>query len=239
MELDISQVFSFGGADLSGMLLVKDVTRQVSPSRRYSQTTVPGMDGSHVSGSALDAYELSVACVVLADDETGVEEIRRTLATALTAGEQRLMLPGDGLYRMARYKGGSALDGLTRHPAVTLSFLCADPVAYGQPRSETVSTTAKTVRAGGNYKAFPRVTCKPSSGSYWALTNIDTGAFVRVEAAFTGAQTVVLDMRNERCTVNGADHPVTVTSDFFAIDGSQQIKTSSGTATLEWEERWL
>lgn len=239
MDDEASQTFTFGGTDLSGMLLVTGVTRLVSPSRRYSQTTVPGMDGSHVSGGALDAYELSASCIVMADDEAGVEEIRRALATALVAGEQRLTLPGDNLYRMARYEGGSALDGLTRHPSVTLSFLCADPVAYGQPRSETASTTAKAIAAGGNYRAYPRVTCKPASGSYWTLTNATSGEFVRVEASFTGAQTVVLDMKSERCTVNGADHPVTVASDFFALEGVQQIKASSGTATLEWEERWL
>lgn len=239
MGNETSQEFTFGGTDLSGLLLVTGVTRLVSPSRRYSQTSVPGMDGSHVSGGALDAYELSVSCVVLADDEAGVEEIRRTLAAALTAGEQKLTLPGDRLYRMARYEGGSALDGLTRHPAVTLAFLCADPVAYGQKRSDSVSTSAKAVAAGGNYKAYPRVTCKPASGSYWMLTNVTTGEFVRVDASFTGAQTVVLDMKAERCTVNGADRPVTVTSDFFALEGVQQIKASSGTAALEWEERWL
>ena len=46
-------------------------------------------------------------------------------------------------------------------------------------------------------------------------------------------------MRAERCTVNGADWPGPVASDFFSLDGVQQIKTSGGTATLEWEERWL
>lgn len=234
-----NQAFAFGGADLSGMLLVTGVTRLVSPSRRYSQTSVPGIDGSHVSGDALDAYDLSVSCVVMADDELGVEEIRRTLATALSAGEQKLTLPGDGLYRMARYKGGSALDGLTRHPALTLVFLCADPVAYGQGRRDSASTSASRICAGGNYKAYPRVTCKPASGSYWTLTNVTTGEYVRVEAPFTGSQTVVLDMKKERCTVNGVDHPVTVTSDFFALEGTQRIRTSSGTATFEWEERWL
>ena len=83
------------------------------------------------------------------------------------------------------------------------------------------------------------MTCKPASGSYWTFANVTTGAFVRVEASFTGSQTVVLDMARERCTVNGADHAVTLSSDFFAMEGVQQLKTSSGTATVEWEERWL
>ena len=46
-------------------------------------------------------------------------------------------------------------------------------------------------------------------------------------------------MKTERCTVNGSDWPVTVTSDFFALYDTQELKTSGGTATLEWEERWI
>lgn len=102
-----------------------------------------------------------------------------------------------------------------------------------------MTASQRAVAAGGNYRAYPTVTCKPPAGSSWTITNVSTGRFVRVEASFTGAQTVVLDMRAERCTVNGADWPVTVASDFFSLDGVQQIKTSGGTATLEWEERWL
>ncbi|MFR5196059.1 MAG: phage distal tail protein, partial [Eggerthella lenta] len=102
-----------------------------------------------------------------------------------------------------------------------------------------VTSTQRSIAAGGNYRAYPKVTCKPPAGSSWTLTNVSSGRFVRVEANFTGAQTVVLDMRAERCTVNGADWPVTITSDFFALDGVQKLKTSGGTAMLEWEERWL
>ncbi len=239
MTGEANQEFSFGGTDLSGLLLVTDVTRLVAPSRRYTQTTVPGMDGSHVSGGMLDAYELSVSCVVLATDETGTEETRRALSAALAAGEQWLTLPGDGLRRKARYKGGSSLDGLSRNPTVTLVFLVSDPVAYGAGHTASVGTAGVRIDAGGTYKARPMVTCKPPAGSYWTLTNVSTGEFVRVEASFNGSQAVVLDMASERCTVNGADWPVTLSSDFFAIEGEQRLMTSGGTATIEWEERWL
>ena len=71
------------------------------------------------------------------------------------------------------------------------------------------------------------------------LTNVTTGDFVRVDAAFTGSQTVVLDMAKQRCKVNGTDHQVNISSDYFPLDGEQSLKVSSGTATLEWSERWL
>lgn len=162
------------------------------------------------------------------------------LASALSGGEKALVLDdAPERYMLARYRGGAEQGRNAHMPNLTLGFYCADPAAYGQRRSEQVSASRRAVAAGGNYRAYPTVTCKPPAGSSWTITNASTGRFVRVEANFTGAQTVVLDMRAERCTVNGADWPVTVASDFFSLDGVQQIKTSGGTATLEWEERWL
>ena len=43
----------------------------------------------------------------------------------------------------------------------------------------------------------------------------------------------------ERCTINGTDHAVDITSDFFGIEGDVSLMVSGGTATVEWDERWL
>ncbi len=233
-------MFSFGDHDLDGPLACLSISRQVMPSRRLTRTTVPGMDGCHVADEGLSPLEIEVGVAFWATDEQELADARRELALALSGGEKRLLLPDEpGRYYLARFEGGGQLDRLFNSPSLTLTFLCADPVAYGASRTATVGTSAATVDAGGTWRARPVVTAKPAKGDYWTLTNVTTGEFVRVEAAFTGSQTVVLDMAKERCTVNGADWPVTLSSDFFAIEGTQQLKASSGTAEVTWEERWL
>ncbi len=231
----------FNGVDLSPWLHVSRVARPVTASRRLSATEVAGMDGAHVADEGMEAVELEVECFLLARSQADVSDTRRLLSSALrTDAAARLVLDDEpGRYLMAWYKGGAELSRNAHSPGLTLTFLCADPVAYGNVRKATVGTAGAYIDAGGTYKASPMVTCKPPAGSYWTLTNVSTGEFVRVEAAFNGSQAVVLNMASERCTVNGADWPVTLSSDFFAIEGEQRLMTSGGTATIEWEERWL
>lgn len=230
----------FGGIDLTPYLLVTKVTRPIVPKVRLDETEVPGMDGTHVRATGLEPVEIAVDCNIVGGSLDEVAEARAVLASALSGGEKALVLDdAPERYMLARYRGGAEQGRNAHMPNLTLAFYCADPAAYGQRRSERVTASQRAVAAGGNHRAYPTVTCKPPAGSSWTITNVSTGRFVRVEASFTGAQTVVLDMRAERCTVNGADWPVTVASDFFSLDGVQQIKTSGGTATLEWEERWL
>lgn len=230
----------FGGIDLTPYLLVTKVTRPIVPKVRLDETEVPGMDGSHIRATGLEPVEIAVDCNIVGGSLDEVAEARAVLASALSGGEKALVLDdAPERYMLARYRGGAEQGRNAHMPNLTLAFYCADPAAYGQRRSEQVTASQRAVAAGGNHRAYPTVTCRPPAGSSWTITNVSTGRFVRVEASFTGAQTVVLDMRAERCTVNGADWPVTVASDFFSLDGVQQIKTSGGTATLEWEERWL
>ncbi len=232
--------FSFGEYDLSSRLICTKVSRQIMPARSLTKTSVPGMNGCHVAEQGLEPLEIEVGAALMAMDPNDVADARRELASALCGSEKRLMLPDEPeLSYLARFEGGGGLDRLFNCPSSTLTFLCADPIAYGAARAASVGTGNTTVAAGGTYKALPTVTCKPASGSSWQVTNVTTGDFVRVDAAFTGSQVVVLDMAKERCTVNGADHAVALASDFFALEGTQTLKVSSGSATLTWEERWI
>lgn len=238
--MSFDQRIEFDGNDLSPYLLVTDVKRQVVPKRRITQTQVPGMDGALVSSVELDAIEITVSGCITRRLMRDVADARKALATCLSAKEPApLVLPDDPTtYLMALYEGGAEPSKLAYVPDVDLVFLCADPVSYGQHRSLSVSGT-KRLRVGGNYPARPVVTVKPPRGSQWQITNVDTGEYVRVLASFTGSQTVVLDMGLERCTINGTDHAVDITSDFFSIEGDASLMVSGGTATVEWDERWL
>lgn len=237
--MSFDQTIRFDGHDLSPYMLVTDIKRQVVPKRRITQTQVPGMDGALVSSVELDAIEVTVSgCITrrLMDDVT---EARRVLATCLKSAKPApLVLPDDPMtYLMALYEGGAEASKLAYMPDIDLTFLCADPVSYGQHRSVSVEKTT-SFRVGGNYPALPIVTVKPPSGSQWQITNVVTGEYVRVLASFTGSQTLVLDMGLERCTINGTDHAVDITSDFFGIEDRASLMVSGGVATVEWDERW-
>ncbi|MFR5416785.1 MAG: phage distal tail protein [Collinsella sp.] len=197
--------------------VTKGLRDRLSPTVRLDETEVPGMDGTHVRATGLEPVEIAVDCNIVGGSLDEVAEaracacLRRCPAARRRLAASTTRLPSATCSRCHR---GGAEQGRNAHmPNLTLGFYCADPAAYGQRRSEQVSASQRAVAAGGNYRAYPTVTGRPPAGSSWTITNVSTGRFVRVEASFTGAQTVVLDMRAERCTVNGADWPVTVASD--------------------------
>lgn len=142
--MSFEQNIVFDGNDLSPLILVADVTRQVMPKRSITQTKVPGMDGALVSSVELDPIEVTVKGCILRRDMEGVSSARRRLAKLLSSKSPApLFLPDEaGTYLMALYEGGAEPSALMQNPTVELAFLCADPVAYGQPREQQVSGTA-------------------------------------------------------------------------------------------------
>lgn len=234
------QLFSYGGHDLTPHITVTGVTRSIAPTRKIERTEIPGMAGELARPSGFEATEITVTGHLTSQSIDGTSDLRRILAQMLVSdGQQKLILPDEPTkYMMALYKGGAELSRGSKRPKVGLSFLCPDPVAYGEHRTQQVSGT-QYVDAGGTYPASPVITVKPPSGSYWQVTNVATGEYVRVDASFNGSQTVVLDFALGRCAINGSDARVNIASDFFKLSGVQQVKVSSGTATIEWDERWL
>ena len=121
-------------------------------------------------------------------------------------------------------------------------MLCTDepaPFYYGRKRRVEVSAGTFTINAGGDRPAHLQITAKPASSAAWYLRNVDTGEQVKLASSVTSASTVRVDMATEHATVNGNTAAVTLDSDFFTIDGRTKLQLSSGTAVLEWWERWL
>lgn len=232
----------FNGTDLSPWLEVMSINRPMLASRRLNTTDVSGMNGSYVSDDALESESITVECAIRAESPDEVAEVRRMLASLLlTSKAAKLVLDDEPtLYYLAWCKGGIDTERSHSWPSVTVEFLLADPIAYGEERNAAVGASGGTVRNRGTCKAFPTITCTPPNGSSWKLSNTDTGDYIEVQANFDGSIGVVLDTATESCKVNGAYHPVTLGSDFFPLEpGSQALKTSGGTAELNWVERWL
>ena len=235
----IEQRLEFGGRNLTSLVQVFSVTRPVSPERRYDKTEVPGRDGVLVSSDSYEPYEVDVSVMLRADTALSVEEARRQLSSALNGCVQGLLvLPGsEGVAYEAMFTGGAELKRIEQYPTAKLTFLVTDPVGRGRTRKLSVAAGSSAIaNVLGTAKTWPVVTATPAGGSSWTLTDVAGGKRVRVDSTFTGAQKVVLDMGR----VNGADHPVSLDSDFFPLEpGRHVVSVSSGKAEVEWQERWL
>lgn len=232
----------FNGHDLSTLVSCR-INRPIMANVNATFESVGGRHGELFKSALRGGYDLSVDMFLRAEERRGVAEVRHLLAQALWTDEPApLYLPDDPTRYLLAIVSGSTDLGEVRGgcPMATVTFHIGDPDYYGRPRRiEIKSTSTMNVSAGGNLPALMTVTAKPAAGSYWQIRNVDTGEFVRVSATLTSSSTVVIDMANERATVNGQTAPVTLDSDFFNINGRTRLQISSGSAVAEWRERWL
>lgn len=234
----------YNGFDFSPYLRANP-RRSLLPPTSVETEAVPGRDGSRLVSARLSEMSLPVDVTLRARTREDTTELRRMLAAALwTAEPAPLVLPDDpGRYLMALVDGETELTSLWSTGATTITFRCPDPVAYGSDR-EMGMTTSAVVVGGGTYPTRPTVVARPAKGSYYRVTNEDTGERVQVNMAFTGAgdQVLTIDFAAQHCDVNGtsADPYVTFESSYFELSpGANRLSASSGSARVRWTERWL
>lgn len=230
----------FNGHDLSNLVYCK-IRRPVMASVDATFEDVPGRHGEVFKTVKRDGYDLSVDMWLRTEHRRDVAEARHKLAAMLWTDEPApLFLPDDPTrYLMAIVSGSTDLDEITDDcPSCTVTFHIGDPDYRGQSRRIEVSGSA-AFAVGGTLPAPMRVTAKPGACSSWRITNTDTGEFVEVVQALTADSIVRLDFATEQATVNGSVAALNIMSDFFEINGRAHLKITGGTATIEWEERWL
>ena len=230
----------FNGHDLSSLAYCK-IRRPVMASIDATFDDVPGRHGEVFKTVKRDGYDLSVDMWLRTEHRRDVAEARHKLAAMLWTDEPApLLLPDDPTrYLMAIVSGATDLGEITDDcPGTTVTFHVGDPDYYGRTR-RVETTRAASFSVGGTLPAAIRVTAKPTAGSSWRITNTDTGEFVEVTQPLTEASTIRLDFATEKATVNGAIASLNIMSDFFSVEDRAHLAISSGSATIEWEERWL
>lgn len=231
----------FNGHDL-GKLVCCKVNRPIMAPVNAAFEAVSGRDGEIFKSVHRSGYDLPVDMWLRSGDRRDVAEIRHMLAEALWVDEPSpLYLPDDPTrYLLAIVSGSTDLGEITdKCPMTTVTFHVCDPDYYGKRHVVDISAGVSSVGAGGNLPAAMFVTAKPGVCTQWTITNVDTGEHVKIAGSFNANTTIRIDMATERVTVNQANAPVSIDSDFFIISGRQRLQVSSGTARLEWRERWL
>lgn len=232
----------YNGYDLSPWLDANP-SRPILPPVEVEADKVPGRDGTRFRSAKLGELEIPVAVRLKATSKDDIAELRHKLAAMLRPDSPAPLVLGDDptRYHMAVLDGSSDLDALWHTGRAELKFRACDPVAYGR-KSVVAMAASATASVGGTAPTAPVITARPSSGSGYRITLAETGEYVQVDAPFTGSQTLMIDCGKQHCTISGAsaDASVALASDYFELSpGLNRLVASSGTATVEWEERWL
>lgn len=230
----------YDGADLRDYFHV-GFDRALLPPVEVSTVEVSGRDGALFQRTRLMPLEITAFLRWKKAKASAVPDLRRLAASLLYRDEPRpLVLPDEpDKHYLAVVSGHTALDSLGKNGKAYVTFMCPDPVAFGQTRTCAMATQAEG-HVGGTYRTAPTFACRPARGSYYKVTNEATGEFVQVNASFTGDQSLVIDCARQQTTLNGVNYPVTFASDYFSFEpGPFSVRASSGTAEMSWTERWL
>lgn len=215
--------------------------RSILPEVSVTTASVPGKTGTSFQKVDLNELQISVRMRLKASVGDDLAELRHMLAERLYAAIPEMLVLDDEptRYYLATTSGSSDMDRISPSASVELTFLCPDPIAYGQSRTSPMTTSAN-IKVGGTWPTKPTITAKPAAGSYYKITNYTTGEFVQINRTFNGTETVVIDCEHEQANVNGVNAAVTIASDYFAMSpGAIRLTANNGTATVEWIERWL
>ena len=233
----------FNGNNLSSLVMCK-VHRRVLPPIKAEFEHIPGRHGEAFKYAYREGFDQPVEITLRTEHRREVAEARHRLAAMLYTDEPApLYLPDDPTkYLMAIVSGDTDLGEITDDcPTTTINFHVGDPAYYGRSRVFEITTSSETaIEVGGNLPAYLHIEVTPKSSiSSWRVTNVSTGEFVEVQQSMTKSSSLEIDMKTEHATVNGSTCPVSLESDFFAVEGRTSLKISSGTAKLKWVERWL
>lgn len=228
----------YNGVDLSDFFIVHCPSESILPSIKLSTQSVAGMHGAMYLGKTYEPMSIDVQMLMRPDADRA--EALQALAELLAVDEPKELYIGDRCY-MAVPSGETALESQWKPGGGTVTFYCPDPIAYGDHRSKRF-TTSGTVSIGGDYPTKPIIQAVPASGSLWRITDSRTGKFIRVNYAFNGTNTLLIDCEAQACTIDGslADRYVTLESDYFELSpGDAMLSATNGSVEVRWRDRWL
>lgn len=239
--------FVFDGVDYSSLIDVASIDMPALPTAAADLRTATGRDGALLAGNPLEPLEIKVKAR-LAIDSIDPRDIQRAWALVAagmrTDGPRQLNLTAD-VYRMAVLTDAVPLEYNSYSAIAELTFVCPDPVAYGDERTVTVpSGGSVTFEVGGTYPAKPTIAAdavRDGTSEVWGV-RLDDGDCIHVATGSSSAREVEVDSDRRTCTIEGDPSMITTDSDWLVLDpGMHTLAMDKGTgaATVTFVERWL
>lgn len=232
----------YNGFDFSPWFDTRLITRSLMPEYDVETEDLPGRPGERFMRAKLKPLAITVRAKWRARPADDMAALRRTMVARLMCLKEAPLVLDDerhlGMHYMAVLTSPGELDNLWHTGSADLEFTAYDPIAYGAKKTGAVGYNT-TLMVGGSYETKPIIRCKPGgSVSYLKITDMGSGKFVQVTASLSSSVEVVFDMENEQTTVNGTNHAVDYDSDYFSLQpGSNSLRLSSGSGTIEYTER--
>lgn len=234
----------YNGYDLSGLLVVEEIRRQLLPTINNVLIRRTGADGSEHIRTTYGSRVIEVDIRLIERDRDALQQAVRNLAGRLyTRGPARLDLRDEpDKHEMAVLDGAVDMDKLLYTGGATLTFVSPEPASYSN-HVQVVEIGTGYIRNDGTFPATGVITVTMDAAkSSLRVTQSETGEMVHIDHALAANDVVQIDLEHETVTKNGASimKDVALTSDFFEIPvGKFKIAVTAGTAVLRYRARWI
>lgn len=233
----------FGDVYLTQYFRIKDIRKSLLPRIENVSTIIPGKPGIEFKKTNLEEGYIYVDIRIRSLNKERLNELKRYLASILFTTElKKLRLPDEsGVYYMAKLDGVTDIERVVTHGDVTLTFLCPDPLGYGESKTFNL-TRDTTLRNLGTYETAGVITAKITETiDHLEITLQNTGEFIYLGHDFVAGDIVKINFEEEMIYKNGYSimKDLYLESDFFKLPVGEFRITSNVNATLEFVERWL
>ena len=235
-----NEQFVFGEKNLAPLLRANP-ERSIAPEQTHNTADV--QDGEIHLRTQLEPFDISVFLQLRTRKKhpSDLAELRRKLRGIFYSKEpKKLILPDDpDVYYMASVSDASELSNLWNTGSCTITFHVYDPKAYGRHLTHSLVAGLNEIHNEATAETYPVFNIR-STGGKVKVEHVTSGKYVELDATAASGSTVVINMDDEQATINTNRSAVTLASDFFPLEpGSNQIRVTNGSGTIEWSERWL
>lgn len=230
----------YDGINLADHFIVRSIEMPLLPEIDASTLRIDGKAGEWFSKRQIGTRDVVIGLGVLNDtkDRKEILDTWWQLSELISKDKECKLELGTGRYVNAILVGDTDIKTNGKWSTVEVTFRCFDPYVYGDTHTETLKAGNNTIYVKGKCQTYPVISLTGASTT--TLTDTLTGDKVRVES-LTSSQTLVINMAEYRCTVNGnykaADISVT---DFWPLrPGENTLNVSSGSGSLTYQEVYL
>lgn len=233
----------FNGVDFSQWMRCGATRRMAPPMENVTVESGSGI-GETFARRKLKPLVISTFCRLALGrdvDPCRVAAERRRIASLLVTDSPAALVLDDepDKHYMAMASNLDELSSLGPSGSFRLEFTAYDPIAYGKRVRRDVGAS-QVVLVDGTYETYPTFELVARSSPRPRVTHVGSGGHVELGQVAHGGATVVVDMGAESATVNGNPCPVTLDSDFFALEpGLNEILVTGAEGVMTWTERWL
>lgn len=237
----------FNSSTLTASYIVTNVQRPFAV-RTHDLVTVPARNGAILGNSRFEVAEIVMDIVLAGDTRRNRADEMRILAAILNneTPVQLSFSDDDGKYYLAMGSGGNITRYIGADYIEGVTFTCADPVMFGETRTESFSGGSATIQSKGNMPCDITMDFTSASGNsddLFIIRDTVMGSDLEIPIPTGTTPTVEIDCRNRTVLVGGASAVPTLASDWFEgfTTGNRtfSIFGGSGTGTITVQDRWV